>query len=260
MQSILVTGGSGTLGRAVVRRLLDAGRDVRVLSRRSPDASQPDKVEWVIGDLRGRAGLDDAVRDVAAVIHCATDIRAPRRDVVGTRNLIEAARGGGAPHLVYISIVGVDRVPLPYYRLKFEVERLVENSGLPWTILRTTQFHNLIFSLWRLLARLPVMLVPALRFQPVDVGEVAARLVELAVAPPAGRVPDMGGPRVLTTAELARAYLRASGRRRLVLPVRLPGKVFRAYRRGGHLTPEHADGRRSYEEFLVDAVQRGRQS
>jgi uncharacterized protein YbjT (DUF2867 family) len=71
-----------------------------------------------------------------------------------------------------------------------------------------------------------VIVVPAgTSLQPIDADEVAARLVELAAAPPGGRVPDLGGSRVYSVAELARAYLRASGRRRLVLPVRLPGKA-----------------------------------
>jgi heme-degrading monooxygenase HmoA len=69
-----------------------------------------------------------------------------------------------------------------------------------------------------------------------------------------GRVPDLNDPMVYTAEELARAYLRASGRRRPVVPVRLPCKAARSYRQGGHLTPGHADGGRSYEEFLAEHV------
>jgi uncharacterized protein YbjT (DUF2867 family) len=257
MQPILVTGATGTLGRAVLPRLIAAGHGVRALSRRPPASDPPGGVEWVVGDLDTGAGLADAVRDVAAIIHCATDARAPKRDMLATRNLIEAA-ASARPHLVYISIVGVDRVPLGYYQVKRQVESLVERSGLGWTILRTTQFHDLVLMLMQLLARSPVMPVPAgVSVQPVDVGEVAERLVQLALAGPAGRVPDLGGPAVRTAGELARAYLRASGRRRVLLPTWLPGRTFRAYRRGGHLTPEHADGRRSFEEYLAEHVGRG---
>ena len=146
-------------------------------------------------------------------------------------------------------------MPLFYYRAKLKIERLIENSGLPWTILRSTQFHDLIVRGCAALARLPVMMVPAgTSFQPIDVGEVADRLVELAVGPPAGRVPDMGGPQVRSTGDLARAYLRATGRHCHVLPVRLPGAVFGGYRRGGHLAPDHAVGRVTFEEFLAERV------
>lgn len=256
MASILVTGGTGTLGRGVVAELLAAGNDVRVLSRRDP-GRVPGRAAlgdagWAVGDLRTGAGLDEAVAGVTAIAHCASDFRRPRQDLVSVRNLIGAASRHGAPHLVYVSIVGVDRVPLGYYRVKLEAERLVEGSGLPWTILRATQFHDLILYMSQQLARLPVMVVPAgISFQPVDADEVASRVAGLALGEAAGRVPDLGGPEVLTATELARAYLRASGRRRPVLAVRLPGKAFGGYRRGGHLAPGHADGRRTYQEFLT---------
>ena len=255
MPSILVTGGTGTLGRGVVTWLLAAGHDVRVLSRRAagrvPGGGAPRGAGWVTGDLRSGAGLDEAAAGAEVIVHCASDFRRPGRDLGCSRNLIEAAKRHGAPHVVYISIVGVDRVPLGYYRTKLAVERLVEGSGLPWTILRATQFHDLILYLCQALAMLPVMVVPAeTSFQPVDADDVAARLSQLAALPPSGRVPDFGGPEVVTTADLARAYLRASGRTRPVRTLRLPGKAFDGFRRGAHLAPGHADGQRTYQEFL----------
>jgi hypothetical protein len=153
---------------------------------------------------------------------CATDVRRPRRDVQGTHNLLAAARAAGAPHLVYVSIVGVDRVPVPYYRIKLEVEQLVEASCLPWTVLRATQFHDLVASALRVLTRPPVVLLPAgTAFQPVDVRDVAPRLVELALAPATGRGADLGGPQVRAVTDLSRAYLDAVGRRG---PARLLGE------------------------------------
>jgi uncharacterized protein YbjT (DUF2867 family) len=242
MGSILVTGGTGTLGRAVVDALRSEGREYRVLSRRPAD--DPARVT---GDLTSGAGLDEALRGTEAVLHCATDTRAPRHDVTGTRNLIEAAHRNGAPHLVYISIVGIDRVPMPYYRVKQQVERLVSGSGLPWTILRATQFHDLVRTVATLAGRLPIAVAPAgTSFQPVDVRDVAARLVELATGAPAGRADDLGGPEVRTAGDLFRATL---GHRR-VIPVRLPGRIAAGYRAGGHLAPGHADGRITYAEYL----------
>ncbi|ORT55144.1 NAD(P)H-binding protein [Streptomyces sp. CB03238] len=241
MTTILVTGGTGTLGRHVVALLRADGHEVRVLSRHA----EPYAV-----DLReGGTGLDTALAGVDTVVHCASSPRGG--DERAARNLIDAARRAGAAHLVYISIVGVDRVPLGYYRSKLAVERLVEESGLGWTVLRTTQFHDLVLTLLEAVAKLPVMLVPAgVSDQPVEVTEVAARLAELAVGAPAGRVADMGGPEVRTFPELARAYLRASGRRRPVVGVPLAGKAYRGMRAGGHLTPERAVGKGTFEEFL----------
>lgn len=246
---ILVTGGTGTLGRAVVERLLAAGHEVRVLSRRPGPAAEAVPYTWLTGDLRTGAGIDAAVAGAGSIIHCASG---PRGDVEATRNLIAAAQRAGSPHLIYISIVGVDHVPLGYYRAKFDVERLIEDSGLSWTILRTTQFHDLILRGCTKLARLPVMLVPAdTSFQPIDVREVADRLVDLSTMAPRERVPDMGGPEIRSTRDLACSYLRVRGHNRVVLSVQLPGAVFAGFRRGDHLAPDRAVGRFTFEEFLA---------
>ncbi|MFD8590200.1 SDR family oxidoreductase [Streptomyces sp. NPDC059637] len=241
MTTILVTGGTGTLGRLVTERLRADGHEVRVLSRHS----RPYAV-----DLREGTGLAAAVDGVDTVVHCATMPRGG--DDLAARHLIEASRRAGVRHLAYISIVGVDRVPFGYYRTKLAVERTVEESGLGWTVLRATQFHDLVLQVLEGLAKPPVVLLPAgVADQPVEVAEVAARLAGLAAGEPAGRVPDMGGPEVRTLPELARAYLRASGRRRPLLNVLLAGKAYRAFRAGGHLAPERAVGEVTFEQFLA---------
>jgi uncharacterized protein YbjT (DUF2867 family) len=162
---------------------------------------------------------------------------------------------------VYISIVGIDRVPYRYYQAKQEAERLIQASGLPWTILRATQFHQLVLLVASGLARLPVVPVPAATsFQPIDAAEVADQLARLATGLPSGRVPDMGGPHIRSAADLLRAYLHAAGRRRLVLPTRLPSAAFAGYQRGGHLAPDRTVGRRTWEEFLAEQVSRPERS
>jgi uncharacterized protein YbjT (DUF2867 family) len=177
------------------------------------------------------------------------------RPLVDLSRRPRAATGG--PPVEWV--VGVDRVPFRYYRAKLEAERLVEGSRLPWTILRTTQFHDLILRLLATLARAPVLLLPrGLRFQPVDTREAAERLVALALGRPAGRVADLGGPQVLTVQELASSYLRAAGRRRPVVRVHVPGAAARGFLAGGHLCPEHPDGKRTWAEFLAARYQEGR--
>jgi len=251
MTAILVTGSTGTLGRAVVPRLADAGHRVRSLSRRPPPPASPAGA-WATGDLRRNVGLDQAVAGMDVIVHCAS---APRGDPAAARNLIAAARRAGAPHLVYISIAGIDQVPLGYYKAKLATERLIEASGLPWTILRATQFHDLSLVVMGQMAKLPVIPVPAgVRFQPVDTDEVAARLVELALGAPAGLVPDVAGPQVSSMADLLRTYLRARGKHRLLVPVRLPGHAARAVRAGANLAPGRAVGHRTWEEFLAERV------
>ena len=238
---IVVTGGTGRLGQVVVERLAERGVEVQSISRRNTTVSV---------DLRKGTNIDQALAGAAAIVHCATTNG--RGDIVATRNLIEAARRAGDPHLVYISIVGVERVPMPYYRAKLAVEQEIEASGLPWTILRATQFHELVAQLLGLAARLPVMPLPTdFRFQPIDTGDVADRLAALALGPSQGRVPDLGGPQILDIRQLAHIYLMLTGKRRPLVSVPVPGAIARAYREGRHLAPEHAVGRRTFEEYLA---------
>ena len=248
MEQILVTGGTGQLGSAVVAALRTAGEQVRVLSRRTAP-------EYATGDLRTGRGVDTAVAGADVIVHCATDFL---RETELAHRLIEAARWAGAEHLVYVSIVGVDRIPLGYYRAKHETEQLIAASGLPYTILRATQFHALIRTLFAGASKLPVVPVPKMRFQPVDVRDVASRLATLAVGDPVGRADDFGGPEVLDAADLARAVSTATGRKRRMLPVRLPGALFRGFADGANLTPEHADGKITFAGYLAGQRDAGR--
>jgi uncharacterized protein YbjT (DUF2867 family) len=254
---ILVTGGTGTLGRRVVTRLRLAGADVRVLSRHPRDGA--DGVEYVTGDLRKPDGIDAAVTGARIIVHCAGGRVG---DDATTRTLVRAASRAGAEHLVYISVVGADRIPVVsgidralfgYFASKLAAEQVVSESGLAWTTLRATQFHDLFFELTQAMSRLPVIpVMSGFRFQPVDTDEVAAQLVELALGTPAGLAPDIAGPRTYEMADLFRAYLRARGKRRLLVSVRVPGKAARAVRAGANLAPERAVGRRSWEDFLAE--------
>ncbi|MFD5147952.1 SDR family oxidoreductase [Streptomyces sp. NPDC058401] len=254
--TIMVTGATGMLGREVLERVRRTGRPVRALTRGTA-LPQDAGVDWYTGDLTTGTGLDEALAGVRTVIHCASDIRHFKNDLPGFRHLLEAGKRAGVGHVVNISIVGVDRTPYPYYRVKLEGEELLAGSGIGWTNLRATQFPALLDFALGALSKLPVVLVPsATDCQPVDPGEVADRLVELALGAPAGRVPDLAGPAVYPAARLARDWLRATGKRRAVLPVRIPGKVGAAWR-AGHLTaPGNAAGTRTWEEYLAEKVAR----
>lgn len=256
MQPILVTGGTGTLGRLVVPRLLAAGQCVRVLSRRSCDAV--DGVEYVTGDLATGEGVESAMAGVATVVHCAGSAKG---DEDKARHLVRAA-AAGVRHLVYVSVVGADRIPVVsgidrgafgYFAAKRAAEQVIADSGVPWTTLRATQFHDFVSALVDQTLRMPIASSFAgARLQPVAAADVADRLVELALGEPSGLVPDIAGPRVYPMAELVRAYLRARGKRRPIMPVRLPGRAFRAYREGANLSLDPATGRGTWEDYLAE--------
>ncbi len=248
---ILVTGGTGTLGSIVVRRLAERGCQVRVLSRKERAGSEG--VEYVVGDLASGSGVDEAVAGVDVIVHCAS---ARKGDAEATRNLVKAATAQGRlPHLVYISVVGVDGVPFAYFRTKLAAEKVVVESGLPWTILRATQFYDFVLSGARSMTRFPIVPVPRdFRCQAIDPADVADRLADLALGPPSGRVPDIGGPEVSTWAEMIRQYLRAAKRKRAVVEVWMP--MTKEIRAGGLLVngesggAANAYGKTTWEEFV----------
>jgi len=250
---VLVTGATGTLGRAVVQTLLDRGHAVRVVSRRPRTSHDPVGVEWAVADLVADQGTDSACAGVRAVVHCASEPRGGDRDLVAADALLRAAGAAGVEHLVYISIVGVDHVPWPYYEVKRRVEARVVAAGVSWTILRTTQFHDFLVTLLDRRTHGRITLAPRrMRNQPVAVPEVARRLVELVEAGPSGRVPDLAGPQVLSAPRAARLLARARGGLHLVVPV--PFAAAPPFDGSAHLSPEHADGRTTFAQHLATAV------
>jgi uncharacterized protein YbjT (DUF2867 family) len=230
---VLVTGGTGVLGRALVPALRAAGHGVRVLSRRPGNGG-------IAGDLATGSGVGEAVSGVETVVHGASAAGSRGNfwavDVAGTRRLVVAAREAGVRHLVYVSIPGVDRVPYSYYHAKYAAEQVVAAAAVPYTVLRATQFYPLIALLLGLAHRASLLPVGAgWRAQPVDAGDVAAHIVERVAVGPAGAVTEFGGPEVLSAPELARAWLAARGARGRVVPLPIPGSYSRAVREGGLL-------------------------
>ena len=255
---VLVTGGTGRLGRLVVTELVTRGHSVRVLSRRAArdPVSRPDVVT-VPGDLVSGEGLAAAVEGVETVVDAVNaGRRAGEVMVGGTRRLVEAAGRAGVGHVVGIGIVGAESIaPLvPYYRVKVAQERVLADGPVPWSWLAATQFHDFIAQMVAALARPPVLVAPAVRYQPVDRSEVAAALVDAAEAGPAGRLPDLAGPRTAPLVELARGWLAAHHRDRRTVTVPIPGRVGRRLREGSLCNPDRAVGRSTFEEWVTRAA------
>ncbi|MEU0091162.1 NAD(P)H-binding protein [Kribbella sp. NPDC006257] len=241
MKTILVTGGTGSVGRPTVQALRAAGHtDLRILSRRPG-------VGHVRGDLTAGEGIAEALEGVSTVMHLATSRR--RADVRQTENLLKHAEH--VEHLIVISIVGIDRIPWPYYRDKLAVEQLVAESSIPFTLLRATQFHTLIDEVMTAQRFLPALLAPSIALQPVAVEDVAERLTELAAGPPSGRVKDLGGPEQLAVPAMARAWKQATHSRRPVVPIRLPGKTMRAFTEGFALSDPIQPTTRTFADYLA---------
>ena len=252
--NVLITGSTGTLGRHLARAALSSGYAVRVQSRRLPPGGGAEvSHSWAQADLVSGEGVREAVGGMDAVIHAASDPRRPQAvDVVGTKRLVEAARQADVGHLIYVSIVGVDKLPYAYYRAKMEAEGLVVASGLPFSILRATQFHAFVDRLIASAARIPFVLpLPTdFRVQRVAADEVAARLVRALGAGPAGRLPDFGGPEVMTLEAAARVWKRVSEVHKPVAPLPLVGGLAAGFRAGHNTAPEGELGSVRWETWL----------
>lgn len=222
---VAVAGGTGVVGSRVVEALRADGHDAVSLSRRTGV------------DLTTGEGLDAAVEGVDAVVDTSnvstlSADAAIRFFQTATGNLVAAAARAGVPHLVLLSIVGIDRMPHDYYAGKLAQERVVEASQVPWTILRATQFHEFAGQLFDRAKLGPLHLAPRARVQPIAARDVGAHLATLATGAPQGRAADLAGPREEAMDQMVKAYARRTGHRGWVPSVSLPGAQMKAMRAG----------------------------
>ncbi len=256
--AILVTGGTGTLGRKLVRKLVAGGRDVRLLSRKDRPGIEPgtpklpDWPDWFVGDLRTGHGLAKALEGVGIVVHCAS---VPGADVEAAAQLLIAATRAGKPHIVYPSMIGADRIEDDSYRDRRAVERLLADSELPWTVVRISQLHEHLDAQLRRSTLKPWVLVPAeTSYQPIAAEDVANRLVDLCTPMQAHQLPDVAGPEIIDAEDLTAFWLNAVGRKRKLVPVRMRGKLYAGYREGYHLAPERSLGQQTFAEFVAEVT------
>lgn len=251
---VVVMGANGTLGRATVERALARGHETIAVTRSAPKRAFMKAIHRSADVISGE-GVADAVRRADVVINAVNSEKNARALLVdGTRKLLEACEAGDVKHYVAISIVGIDLVPLKYYAIKLEEEGIVEQqSKTPWSLLRATQFHNLVDAMFTRSARFGFVLAPSgAKMQPIDVVEVASALVEAGEGGPKKRLPDLGGPEVLSIKELAQQWLKATRRTRLIMPAPVPGRLGASLRAGGLCAPDRALGKRTFSEWALE--------
>lgn len=259
MTLVLVTGGTGHLGRDLVDRLLRDKHEVRVFAR---VRQQRRDIEWAIGDLATGQGLTDALRGVHTVINAATNSPAARRggfrpvdfftspsdvDADGTHRLLELSRQASVQHFLHVSIVGLDDASLPYARVKLAGERMVRQSPLSWSVVRAMPYYYLLEKMLAGLAWLPVWPVPRTVFNPVDTSDVADYLAHCAFDGERGERREIGGPEDLSLVAFARQYQQARGMHRKILPMNLSNKTARGM---GFVVSGGVRGKLSWRDWL----------
>ncbi len=231
------------LGRAVVAQLAERRHDVRVLSRSAPApaalGASHHRVDVVTGD-----GLRDALGCVDAVVDATNTAGSGRKAapvlVDGCRHLLDAEAAEGVEHHLAISIVGIDAVPFSYYRTKLAQEAVVEQGPVAWSLVRATQFHQLLDLVFTTTA--PAWILPAMSFPlaPVDPRFLAQVLADGVEAGARGRLPAVAGPTAQPLDELARAWGQARARRTLRVKLPLKGAVRRALAAGALVPDDEA--------------------
>jgi uncharacterized protein YbjT (DUF2867 family) len=239
------------LGRQVVQQLVAANYIVRVMSRRRQRKSDPENVEWAPALIETGEGVRTGLYEVQVVIHCATDPMHPQSDIAMAQQLFKEAQTENIQHVIYPSIVGIDKNPFAYYRAKLDVETMLLRSGVPWSGLRTTQFYTFLDRVLQTTSHFGFVFVPkGTRVQGVAESEVAQEIVRLVSQGPSNRVPDLGGPEVLTARELAEGWLNTRRQGGIIIEVPLPGATAEAFRRGDNLLQQGNRGLMPWREWL----------
>lgn len=258
MKKIWITGGTGKVGSVVIPRLLEQGNEVYVLTTQ-PNPKLPSAVNIYSGDLTNASTLQKAFSNADMIIHCASNFLDPENvDVKGSRNMLSVIPKEKLEHLIYISIVGVDKSQYPYYKAKFEVEQMIMKSGVPFTNLRATQFHH--FVLHRIIKQFDsntdnVLQLPEnFMFQSVDISDVAEKIIELVGKTPQNKTESIGGPEVLSLEKMTQDYLNFLGRKdkiELVQP-----EAFKIFQTGINLCPDKIYGKVTWAKYLENNLEK----
>ena len=241
-----VLGATGTAGSAAAAELSSRGHEVVRLGRRKADRH----VDVVSGE-----GLDEAFAGLDALVEClngpgpkAAECRPVLVD--GVRAALAAAARAGVGHAVSLSIVGCDRVPYAYYKVKVEQEEVVRAAPLPTSVVRATQFPQLIDYALGATKRLGIIPAPPLVFQPVHPEDMAIALAEVVERGP-GPDAAIAGPEVLELRDMALSWRAARGSRRPVVPLPAFGATLTAIAAGGLTDQGAAQGARTWSDYLA---------
>ena len=244
MTKILITGGTGTLGRVLSELLTLKGIEHTIASRHNPDSQR----NWVHLDLLKNTGVATAIDGQEVIFHLAHDLK---KENECTKNLLDNLRNKSNTQLIYISIVGVDNIPIGYYKQKRQSEKMIIESGIPYSILRSTQFHDFVDKTLTQIMKFPVFFLPKkMLLQPIQTEVTAKNLAMLLTQGPTGRIDSIGGKQRYTLSELLKLWQKATNNHSFAFNLPLFGKFGKALNEGKLTCEKNASEGLSWEEWL----------
>jgi len=258
MKRTLITGGTGNLGKVIVSLLSKKEFEISVLTSKSnlPDS---DRANYVKGDLTKKESLVKLKDKFDVIIHCASNaLDSDAIDVKGSQNLLDTVLHDKLEHFIYISIVGVDKDTNNYYQDKTRVENMVKESNLPCTIIRATQFHDLVLE--RIIKPIDKgngkkLLVPKnLRFQSIDKKDVAKKVYEAIKKGPSNKTTNIGGPEILTLDKMLDTYLTLSKQAKITESVAPYNDLQNIFTTGINLCPDNKYGAITWNDYLNNVI------
>ncbi len=246
---IVVTGGTGRLGKLFSEVLIKNNIIHTLTSRTQP----PGVSNWMPMDIGNGKGIPEALKGKKILVHLASGTKKFDKniDVNGTQRLLDAAKANGIEHFIYISIVGIDRVPVGYYKYKLEAEELIKKSDVPYTILRATQFHEFLDQMFHRFLFFPVLMLPTkAKFQPIDTILVAEDMYRLMQLQPENKTYDLGGPEVLELGKILQGWKTAQHKHKWILHLPTFGKTLKSLNNGGLTCPDQRSGGITWQQWL----------
>ncbi|MEM1122889.1 MAG: ankyrin repeat domain-containing protein [Bacteroidota bacterium] len=227
-KGLFITGHTGLLGQSVIRALEAKNWPITVGSRKQPLSRG--NLGWQHFDLDDR-NTPQHLNGCDTLLHLATNTD-PKADsdIRGCKQLLSVARKENIQKIIYISIVGVDQVPLKYFKNKQRVEQLIQSSGIPYSILRATQFHAFFEQEVKKHLHKSFIIIPDLLYQPIATKVVAQKLIDLCQQPPINDITEIGGPTTISYRAAIQHYLTLNNQHKKVfsIPNFLLGKLGKA--------------------------------
>lgn len=241
------------MGKAFLKEIGEEYFQVDVLTRNNIKSTT--NIRYLEADLLEFETLNTLRTTYDIIVHCASDAKTSgSTDIRGTQNLLRIINRSIIKNLIYISIVGVDKTNYKYYQNKLHTEKVIIDSGVPYTILRVTQFHDFVYN--RIInsnnSEDESIAIPGgLKFQSIDLTDVCAEILRLLKNGATNSILQVGGPEILESSGIAKTYQNVTSPEKKISIVPPGNDLQKLFTTGINLCPDHKKGKKTWRDFLL---------